>query len=126
MIDSSDAPHMLDVIGHLGDSDLGSRMRLDPILEGRLGAIGLTDIDARKGWAVVACPLGGVVRIPAIAGGGDVARVEVDHHDSAVFLKQAQHVIRHVARVIDDRARRGMREHHRGFRGLEHRVHGLR
>ena len=49
----------------------------------------------------------------------------VDHHDAAVLRERAQHVVGHVARMVRDRAARGVRRDHRRLRDRQHVVERL-
>ena len=89
----------------------------------RFGALRLADVQADVGRIVEARPFGGVVRIPVIAGVGHVARRKVDHDHAAIGGHRAQNVVRNIARMIDQRARRGVREDHRRFARRQRGLH---
>src|SRR5258708_2129396 len=93
MIDTGDLANMLDMIGDLSKRRRRPWMLRFPFLERRLCALRLADVQPRKGRTVVACSLGGVVGLPAIAGRGDIGRRKIDHHYPAVRGHGTQHVV---------------------------------
>src|SRR5258708_22814844 len=112
MIDTGDLANMLDMIGDLSKRRRRPWMLRFPFLERRLCALGLADIQPRKGRTVVASSLGRVVRFPAIASRGNIGRRKINHHYPAIRNHGTPHVVANVARMIVALARRAMRTHH--------------
>ena len=94
-----------------------------PVFERRLGALRLADVHPAVRRAVVARHFRGAIGFPLIARGRDVGRKEIHHHDAVVLCHQAQDIVGHIARMVDDRARRGVGKHDRRLADRERRLH---
>src|ERR1700674_1942031 len=117
MIDAGDLTNMFDVIRDLGERGDGPWVLRLPIRKSCFYALRLTDIKAGKWWAVEARLFGRAVGLPAIARGGYIGGREIDHDHSAVGRQSPQNVVGHISRMINERARRGMRKNHRCLTG---------
>ena len=90
------------VIRDLGERGDGPWVLRLPIRKSCFCALRLTDIKARKWWAVEARLFCCAVGLPAIASGGYIGGREIDHDHPAVGRQSPQNVVRHISRMIDE------------------------
>ncbi len=125
MIRAGHDADVLDVIGHVLERSGRRRVLGLPALQRRGDALGLPDVETPEGRTVEACLLGSEFGTPAPPRLGDVVGQEINHHDTAVGCDQPEHRVAHIARMIYQRARRGVREDDRRRRHPQRRAHGL-
>src|SRR6185437_6991144 len=103
MIHTRYVTDMIEVVRNLCQSDDRFWVFLLPNLQRRLGALGLSDIQAAERRTADASLLRGILRAPAVKSVRDITGIKVHHHDAAVGGHGAQDRIRYIPRVVIER-----------------------